>query len=963
MSTVRLVTLGGLRLEPQGFPRPKLLLLLAYLSLEQAQPRDHLRELFWSKSADAGANLRVALAQFRADLPGVIEETATLISTGISCDAAALLRAFEATDFAGVVALYTGSFLEGIAPSGLGIELEEWVLTMREFLASRVLEAHLRLAEDALKLSDTKLVERHAIAARHVPGAAPADPDSLLRLHRVFEQINHPFANDLRREADELGLTINRNMQMIIPANLVTPTNLPASVDVFVARDEQNTLKNLLEQPETRLITVTGPGGVGKSRLVLEVARDIQQSPGFAGVFVVFLETLTTTETVVTEILRAVQGVPQSDQDPWRQLTQRLQTKTLLVLDNFEHLMPFAVKLEDLLEACQKLKVIVTSREPLRCAAEWLLRLEGLPVIELAMSNPEAPEHAVELFTRRARRVQPQFSLPKHHQKVLEICRLVQGFPLGIELAAALTRAMPVPELAQALGQHLDVLEGALVNHERHHGIRAVFEHSWKLLKASEQRALARMMVFQGGATRTAASFVMEANLATLVALVDKSLIQASADGRYRVHPLLTQYCNEKLEVNSLESQTAQSRHCEHYLGLLESLLPRLRGSEAQTALEQIEADIENIRSAWLQALNNQQWQCFDQLADLVLFFDRRGRAREGLELFEKTIATLEANPVNPRAEHTARLANYLINAAWLMHCLGQHTPARDRAEQALILARELGASGQQARSKALNTLGSIAKASNDLEAAIRYSQEALESAQVLGDSSREVICLSNLANAESLLGQTPLAKTHYTQAMKLAEHLGDLASVTTTKLSLGHLLLHDPDVELNESRDVLESGFELAVREQILSLQPHFHVNLSEVYLLLGELKIAQQHAETALQLAQAIAEPEVEVEAILGLGRIAHTQGNLEMAQHHYQTSLQLAQGLQDSLVLFDAMLALAELQISTDDLFTAQPALERIVREATPGSWHHRKALRLLKESNLDVSTPFVYGPLRP
>jgi predicted ATPase len=287
-------------------------------------------------------------------------------------------------------------------------------------------------------------------------------------------------------------------------------------------------------------------------------------------------------------------------------------------------------------------------------------------VIELAMSNPEAPEHALELFTRRAKRVQPQFSLPQHHQKVLEICRLVQGFPLGIELAAALTRAIPVPELAKALGQHLDVLEGALVTHERHYGIRAVFEHSWNLLNASEQRALARMMVFQGGATRTAASFVMEANLATLVALVDKSLIQASVDGRYRVHPLLTQYCNEKLEVNSLETQSAGSRHSEHYLGLLETLLPRLRGSEAQPALEQIEADIENIRSAWLQALNHQQWQGFDQLADLVLFFDRRGRAHEGLELFEKTIAVLQANPVNPRAEHTTRLANYLINAAWV---------------------------------------------------------------------------------------------------------------------------------------------------------------------------------------------------------------------------------------------------------------------------------------------------------
>ena len=957
---MRLVSLGGLQLEPDAYPRPKLLLLLCYLALEGGRSREHLRTLFWPQATDASASLRVALAQLKADLPGVLQFTESLVSTDLGCDAVSLLEAFEAGDLARTVALYRGAFLDGASTAEWGLELEEWVLTTREFLAARVVEAHLRLAEEAQAFAETAVAEDHAIAARNLPGAALAEPDTLLRLHDLFVGIGHPLASDLRREADDLGLSLQRRTAPL--TSIVAPHNLPASLDTFVARQaERLELVKLLGQTESRLVTVVGPGGVGKSRLSLEVARELHRGRRFPdGVFAIFLESLESPEAVVVELLRVLQVMPRTDIDPNAQLLERLRSSDLLlVLDNFEHLIAYAVQLEQLLSACPKLKVLATSREPLRLAAEWLLRLEGLSVpTSQSVAPSSATQDAVELFVQRAKRVSATFSLEANQREVLEICRLVQGFPLGIELAAALTRAIPPSELAEALGQHLDVLEGAVREpHDRHQGIRAVFEHSWKLLKPSEQRALIRMAVFRDGATRAAVTFVTEANLAILIALIDKSLVQASTDGRYRVHPLLSQYGLERLDQQPLEAQSAQTRHAQYHLDLLGTLLPHLRGPEAQRSLGRIETDLENIRNAWLHALEEPDLNRFGKLTDMVLFFDRRGRAREGLELFERTIRAIEAQFSTGNAESTL-LAEYLVNVAWLHHCLGQHRPAHVHAERAAVLARGLGGSGLMTLSKALNTLGNIAKASNALEAAILYSSEALECARAMQDPSREIVGLITLALAEDLIGKTLIAKTHYAKAMRLAEQIGDMNNICNIKLSLGLLLLHNPDAgDQTECRDLLESGLELTVREKILSLEPHFHINLCELSLQGDDLTLAREHAERAVYLARSIVEPSAEAGAILYLGRVSNAEGDFGTALDLYQTSLQQAQTLQDSALIFDGLLALASLRMKTGDMRSAEFALAKICEEAAPESWYRREAIRLLTTSNLKFKIPLI------
>ncbi len=218
--------------------------------------------------------------------------------------------------------------------------------------------------------------------------------------------IGHPLASDLRREADDLGLSLQRQPAPP-PASIVAPSNLPTSLDTFTARQaERLELVKLLGQSESRLVTVVGPGGVGKSRLSLEVARELHRGRNLPdGVFAIFLESLESPEAVVVETLRVLQVMARTDIDPNGQLLERLQSSDLLlVLDNFEHLNAYAVRHERLLSACPKLKVLATWREPLQLAAEWLLRLEGLsvPTSSVPASQSVTPQDAVELFVQRA---------------------------------------------------------------------------------------------------------------------------------------------------------------------------------------------------------------------------------------------------------------------------------------------------------------------------------------------------------------------------------------------------------------------------------------------------------------------------------------------------------------------------------------------------------------------------------
>jgi predicted ATPase/DNA-binding SARP family transcriptional activator len=938
---VLLITLGDLRLQLDGFQRPKLLLLIAYLRLEGSKPRDHLRALFWPDATDANASLRVALAQIRQAVPGAIQEDGSLLSVQMPCDAIELIEALDTGTLNRASVLYVGAFLNGLALSDLGAELEEWVLATRELIAGRVQEAQLRLAEEALLRDDPREAQVHATEAYRLPGAAPLEPERLTRLHGVFEAVGSPQANEVRLEAEGLGLVLNRRVTTI--GQRPVPSNLPSRLNSFVSREqEQASLLEMLDTAEVRLVTLVGMGGVGKSRLALEVARTAHQTRQFPdGVFVVFLEAIGSDSALVSELLRVLEVPLESEDAPHIRLTNWLQHRqVLLLLDNFEHLVTITAVLDELLEACPGIKLLVTSRERLGSRAEWLLPLEGLPVPTSPHAEPWASQDAIALFEHRAKRLDPTFVLGDHYADVFEVCRLVLGFPLAIELAAALVRVMSPATLVGELKRDTDVLAAAHgTTDDRHRGLRAVFTHSWSLLRPTERTTLARLSVFRNGASRASVAEVCQVNLVPLVALVEKSLVQSDHAGRYQVHPLIAQYALEHLEAEPDEAEQVRVRHAEHYLGLLATATARLRSAESHQGVNEIAKEWENIRAGWNRALQSAKFAILEPVQDIVMFFDSQGRVSEGLDLFEYSIQVLEETP--PTTGRDQVLASVLVNAAWLHYRLNNHEPALRRAQAGATIARNLGQS-ESTLSKALNTLGSIAGEMNDLKQAMAFGLEALELARRQHDKWREGICLINLANVESSLGLDDDAQTHLEQALELATKHGNPSNQVIARINLAHHLLFAAiPGPIERVLDLLETGLDLAKKEALNGLEPRLKLLLATVYLRLDQPSEARTWAQAAWEDAQAQNDDVVSAQALAERGLIAQFEGDINFARKHFLDSLQQARKLGETFLELDCILYLGLLNADGDHRDWAQNALQIVEEHPASNAWQRREA----------------------
>jgi hypothetical protein len=481
-------TLGRLALDDQKLSRPKTLSLLAYLALEGRKPRTHIRELFWGNASDAAASLRVVLQQLR-NAKTLLEEQKNLACV-IACDAARLLEKLDSGDDASAVTLYTGAFLDGVQFDSA--EFEEWVLQVREHLASRVIKSHLHLAQTAMQQADLPTAAQHAVSAHAISKTTPLEPNDALEILGILEDCSHDFAATVRQELLDLEIPIpNRNKAAV--------RNLPSAISGFVFRSEQAALETLLQTQ--RLVTVVGYGGAGKSRLALEVLHGLPES---ISTFFVPLEPILEPTDVPSACLRAM-SYRESVSEPLEQLQKQIGQKNMvLLLDNAEHLVSIGEMLLGLLESCPNLRVLLTSRERLGVLGETVFPLEGF----------QDDESALELLDLACRRTGTAFAWQT--KTAIKICNLLERFPLAIELAAALITVLPLTEILEALQQHLDALE-AQGGRERHRSMRAVFNWSWSLLSNPQRLGLMRLAVFRDGFSRVAALQVLNSNF-TMIA-------------------------------------------------------------------------------------------------------------------------------------------------------------------------------------------------------------------------------------------------------------------------------------------------------------------------------------------------------------------------------------------------------------------------------------------------------------
>jgi predicted ATPase/DNA-binding CsgD family transcriptional regulator len=437
--------------------------------------------------------------------------------------------------------------------------------------------------------------------------------------------------------------------------------NLPVQGTVFIGREQELVdIQARLADPTCHLLTLLGPGGIGKTRLAIEAARrQIGAYPN--GVYLVPFAPVASLAFVVQALADGLGLALTSQREALEQVISYLHGKELLLLlDNFEHLLEAVYLLEEILARSKTAKLLVTSRERLRLKEEWVFDVQGLryPVAEreelerIALADYEAGQ----LFLWTAQRAKADFVPDQNDQAhVARICQLVGGMPLGIELAASWVRLLPCAEIAHGIAQDLDMLTTVWRNvPERHRSIQAVLDHSWKLLAADEQDVFRRLTIFSGSFQREAASSVADAPLTMLLALVDKSFLQRTNDDRFRIHELVKQYGNDKLQADPDTWMATRRRHCRYHADFLHA---RMRASNAAQYLGEIESVFDDVQAAWRYAVEHRQLGEIQGLAAGFLSYYRLHswyRAGSGaLALYQQALECFDPDIATPDQQTT----------------------------------------------------------------------------------------------------------------------------------------------------------------------------------------------------------------------------------------------------------------------------------------------------------------------
>jgi len=460
----------------------------------------------------------------------------------------------------------------------------------------------------------------------------------------------------------------------------VFPNNLPAQIANFVGREKEmaNIVKTLAEN---RLITIIGMGGTGKTRLAIEtgVALVDRADRTFVnGVYFVALAPLETTDAIVPTIAKELGFSFYNAGEPRQQLLDYLREKSmLLILDNFEHLLSGVDLVTEILNTASQVKLIATSRARLNVQGEQLFHLRGMEFPAWETPADVQDYSAVKLFLQSAHRIHLDFELTLDNLKyITHICRLVEGMPLGILLAASWLEMLTPQEIAAEIEKSLDFLETDQRDlPDRHQSLRAVFDHSWKLLTPGEQNVFMKAAVFYGGFSLEAAQQVTGASLGDLMRLVDKSLLQRNPIGRYEIHELLRQYGAQKLAKVPEELGAIKNQHSAYFADYLHQRESALFGKGQKQAMIDIAKEIENIRAAWDWAtLHGRVEDIHHSLGSLAEYHDIRSEFMDAEKMLSTAEERLEKYLVRNQdsanrlllARIQTRLGGFLISLGYL---------------------------------------------------------------------------------------------------------------------------------------------------------------------------------------------------------------------------------------------------------------------------------------------------------
>jgi predicted ATPase len=640
------------------------------------------------------------------------------------------------------------------------------------------------------------------------------------------------------------------------PVTLSKTHNLPPQFTPFIGRSQElEKLSQLLQDGRSRLITLLGEGGIGKTRLALAAAE--QMLPHFTdGVWFVPLAGLETAaagpandpeDSIASAIAAALELNFAAGDPPKQQLSSYLrQRQALLILDNFEPLLEAAGLLLTLLASAPQVVILATSREPLKIQAERIFRLEGLAVPEEAEWETAVTSDSLQLFAERAERATGQNLLtPENLPLLTHLCRFVNGLPLGIELMADWTRWLSLGAIATDLQTNLLQLERTVQDvPERHRSLQAVFNYSWQILTPDEKATLAQLSVFRGGFQLDGFRAVTNSSPATLFSLIDKSLVQHQTADYYTLHDLLRLFARSQLAELTIDADALQDRHARHYLARLARRTNDFFGPQPQQALHQTQAEAKNLARAW-------QWAAerplpndlFSAIQAMGAYWNHTGLFLEADRTLRRTISQVESAAANGHL-----LAALLVEHATVLHELTWLEEMKQAAETVVSWSQRVGDERLEANGRL--RLGQYFWRRGHLEAADAELKQAEQLAQKLVLINLEgIICRSLAANA--------WRQANLAQAWQLGERSARLHQ------------------QANDVRNMHRTHYFLAI---LASEQQ--------------QLAKSRAYLEPIVSAARQFGDRLLEIGAIGLLGHVAHYEGQYEQALDYLNRRRQLAE-----------------------------------------------------------------------
>lgn len=678
--------------------------------------------------------------------------------------------------------------------------------------------------------------------------------------------------------------------------------HLPRPLTALVGRKTELTqIRQQLLDPACRLLTLLGPGGMGKTRLAIEAAIDLQDAFA-AGVYFVNLQPLTDPAQLLTALADALR-LPLSGADPVESQLQRFlaNKQILLLLDNFEHLLAGAEFLSELLVHAVGVKALVTSREVLNLQEEWLFPLAGLAYPPPGF-DPSTLTHysAANLFIERMRRLRPQIDLAGEAAAIGRICQLVEGMPLALELAATWTKTLRCDEIADQIQQNLDFLTSRLRNvPQRHHSMQAVFSYSWALLSSAEQETLMRLSVFRSSFSAEAAGRIVGASLHMLTSLVDKSLLRWESDGRYRFHELLRQYTEEKLAQAPLSAHEVQDAHCAYFTDFLVQRQAAVRGEGQGEILAEVEVELDNLRAAWDWALRQKLAAAIVGMIEIMpYYYQIRSRYREGATAYEGAIQAFDTDNATPEEKTALLLA--LVFLGWLRIRLGEFGAAERALRRCQALYAELDLPPLPGYGTDPETpLSLIYSMRGNLEEALTLIGQAQQSNTQYGHRLNLQLTHYVLCGIKLKQGLYAEARSYAQAAFAMAEAIGDRWFMANCLLEVGQVeeALGDDDAAQHYFQTSYTLRAALADRGGMAVALNH----LGQIALRQRRFTQAQELYEQSRAICAEINDRGGLAAALEGLGIVATAQGEFDTARRHFYEALKLAVQIQLASLIF--------------------------------------------------------------